>query len=136
MRRHRYFQKWVACMVAVTFCYLSIVVVPAKAALVGTADILATQQNEASRQKVVQFIGRQDVAQYLHALGVDKAEAEVRVNAMTADEIDLLAGKIDQMPAGGNALGFIVGVAFIAFVALIITDIIGVTDVFTFIKKR
>lgn len=136
MRDHRYFQKWVACAVAVTFCCLSIVVAPVQAALVGTADILTTQQHEAARQKVVQFLGRQDVVQYLHALGVDKAEAEARVNAMTADEIELLAGKIDQMPAGGNAIGFIAAVSFIAFVTLIITDIIGVTDIFTFIKKR
>ena len=136
MRRHRYVQKWVACTVAVAFCFLSVVVAPVQATLVGTADILAAKHNETARQKVAQFLGRQDVVHYLHALGVDKAEAESRVNAMTADEINMLAAKIDQLPAGGNALGFVAAVAFIAFVTLIITDIIGVTDVFTFIKKR
>jgi hypothetical protein len=136
MRRYRYVQKWVACAVAVAFCYLSVVVAPVQAALVGTADILATHQNEVERQKVVHFFERKDVVHYLHVMGVDKVEAEKRVNAMTPNEINLLAAKIDQVPAGGDAIGFIAAVAFIAFVTLIITDIIGVTDVFTFIKKR
>jgi hypothetical protein len=33
-------------------------------------------------------------------------------------------------------LGFLLALAVISFVVLVITDIIGVTDVFTFIKKR
>ena len=55
---------------------------------------------------------------------------------MTDEEIRVLAAKIDQLPSGGDAVGFVAAVAFIAFVTLIITDIIGVTDIFTFIKKR
>lgn len=136
MRRFHGFQKAVACWVAVTFCCLSIVVAPVQASLVGTADILTVQENDDARQKVIRFLEREDVVKHLHALGVDQQEARARVDTMTAEEISLLSGKIDQMPAGGDALGFIVAVAFVAFVTLVITDIVGVTDVFTFIKKR
>jgi hypothetical protein len=136
MKQSRTFQKLVACMVAVTFCYLTVVVAPAQAALVGTADMLAARQNDEARQKIKQFMERRDVVNHLQAMGVGMEEARARVDTMTAAEIDLLAGRIDQMPAGGDVGGFIVGLAIVVFVVLVITDIIGVTDVFTFIKKR
>lgn len=136
MRRFHGFQKAVIYWIVVAFCSLSIVIAPVQASLVGTADILTVQENADARQKVMRFLEREDVVNHLHALGVDKEEARSRVATMTAEEINLLSHHIDQMPAGGDALGFLVGVAFVAFVALIITDIIGLTDVFTFIKKR
>lgn len=136
MKHSRSFRKLVACLVAATFCYLSVVVAPVQAALVGTADVLAVQQNDEARQKVRQFLARQDVVNHLQAMGVSVEEAQARVDTMTAEEINLLVNKIDQMPAGGDAVGFLVAVVIVAFVVLIITDIIGVTDVFTFIKKR
>jgi hypothetical protein len=136
MKHCRNFQKLVACLVAVTFCYLTVVVAPVQAALVGTADVIAVQENDAVRQKVRQFLERQDVVNHLQAMGVSLEEAQARVDTMTAEEINLLANKIDQMPAGGDAVGFLVAVAVVVFVVLLITDIIGVTDVFTFVKKR
>jgi hypothetical protein len=55
---------------------------------------------------------------------------------MTDQEVAMLSAKIDQVPAGGDALGFVLAVAFLTFVTLIILVIAGVTDVFTFINKR
>lgn len=136
MKHFRSFQKLVACLVAVTFCYLTVAVAPVQAAMVGTADVLAVQQNDEARQKVRQFLERQDVVNHLQAMGVSMEEAQARVDTMTAEEINLLANKIDQMPAGGDAVGFLVALVIVVFVVLVITDIIGVTDVFTFIKKR
>jgi hypothetical protein len=136
MRRLLKVLKIMTCLVVVTFSCLSLVVVPVHASLVGTADILNVQENVDARQKVMRFLEREDVVKQLNALGVAKEEARSRVATMTAEEINLLSNHIDQMPAGGDALGFLVGVAFVAFVTLIITDIIGITDVFTFIKKR
>lgn len=136
MRHSLKMQKMVAGLVVVTFCFLSVVVAPVQATLVGTADILAAQENDMARQKVLQFLERQDVAAHLQSMGVAPAEARARVDTMTAEEIHLVASKIDQLPAGGDALGFLLGVAVVTFIVLIILDIIGVTDVFTFIKKR
>ena len=42
---------------------------------------------------------------------------------------------IDPLPAGGDALGVILGVALIVFLVLLITDIMGYTDIFPFVKK-
>jgi len=129
-------QKTVAGFVALVFFLFSGVVVPAQATMIGTAEILSVQDDALARQKVCQFLEREDVVRHLQAWGVNAGEAQSRVDAMTHEEIRMLAAKIDQMPAGGDALGLIVAVSIIAFVTLVITDILGVTDVFTFIKKR
>jgi hypothetical protein len=136
MRPRLKIQKTVAGSVALVFLLFSGVVVPAQATMIGTAEILSVQDDALARQKVCQFLEREDVVRHLQAWGVNAGEAQSRVDAMTHEEIRMLAAKIDQMPAGGDALGLIVAVSIIAFVTLVITDIIGVTDVFTFIKKR
>jgi len=136
MKRSVRVRKVVASLVAVAFCFLSVVVAPVQATLVGTADILSAQENDAARDKIKAFMAREDVVNQLQAFGVGVEEAQARVDTMTAEEIQLLSGKIDQMPAGGDALGFILAIAVIGFVVLIVLDLVGVTDVFTFIKKR
>jgi hypothetical protein len=136
MRRSSGMQRTVAGILLVAFSFLCVIVSPLQAAMVGTANILQQQDHEMARQKVVSFIERQDVAQYFSALGVDANEAKARVATMTDEEISMLADKIDQMPAGGDAVGFLLAVAIIVFIVLLITDMLGVTDVFTFIKKR
>ena len=136
MKRSMRLRKITAILVVTAFCFLSVVVAPVHATLVGTTDILSAQEKGMARDKVKTFMAREDVANQLQALGVSVTEAQARVDTMTAEEIHLLAEKIDQMPAGGDAVGFLVALAVIAFVVLVITDIIGVTDVFTFIKKR
>ena len=40
------------------------------------------------------------------------------------------------MPAGQGAIGVIIGAALIIFLVLLITDIVGITDVFPFVKKH
>lgn len=135
MRHSRFTTKVVATMVAMVFCFIAVVVAPVQATMVGTADILQSQDRNAAREKVTQFLERWDVAQQLAALGVPASEAMARVQAMTDAEIERVADKIDQLPAGGNIYGFVLGAAFVAFMVLIVLDIMGVTDIFTFIKK-
>jgi hypothetical protein len=136
MRRLHGLRKSTAVVVVLAFCFVSVFIAPLHAAMVGTADILQKQSNDLQRQKVLQFMERQEVAQQLQAWGVEPAEAKARVATMTDEEISRIAGKIDQLPAGGDAVTFVILLAVIAFIVLIITDILGVTDVFTFIKKR
>jgi hypothetical protein len=45
-----------------------------------------------------------------------------------------IADKMDQLPAGGSTFGVIIGAAVIIFIVLLITDILGYTDIFTFVK--
>ncbi|MGE5338534.1 MAG: PA2779 family protein, partial [Gemmatimonadota bacterium] len=48
----------------------------------------------------------------------------------TDDEAQQLAQRLDQLPAGGDAIGVIVFI----FVLLLITDILGLTKVFPFTR--
>jgi hypothetical protein len=125
-----------ACILILAFSFVCVFVAPLQAAMVGTADILDQKDSTLARQKVVDFMQRQDVANYFNAMGVDSDEARARVATMTDQEIALVADKIDQMPAGGDAVQFVLVVAIIMFIVLVVLDIIGVTDIFTFIKKR
>jgi hypothetical protein len=40
------------------------------------------------------------------------------------------------LPAGGSAVGAIVGAAVLIFVILLITDILGFTNVFSFVNPQ
>lgn len=136
MNRVICFQKTVTCIVLMAFSFVCLFVAPVQAAMVGTADLLSEQQKDVERQKVKLFLQRQDVVQHLQAWGVSPEEALARVDTMTDEEVATLSGKIDQMPAGGDFITFIAVVALVTLIVFIITDIMGVTDVFTFIKKR
>jgi hypothetical protein len=135
MKLSRGWQKAVASLVTVAFSFICLIVAPVQAAMVDTASILHQHSNDLARQKVQQFMERQDVTRQFQAWGVDADEARARVASLNDQEINMLASKINEMPAGGDGLGVLLAIAVVAFVVLIILDIVGVTDVFTFIKK-
>ena len=81
------------------------------------------------------FLNRSEVHKQLKAWGVNPEEAKARVDSLTDQEIAEIAARIDQLPAGGSGLGAIVGAAVLIFLVLLITDILGFTDVFSFVKK-
>jgi hypothetical protein len=69
-------------------------------------------------------------------VGIDVHEAMARIDALSDAEIIALADRMEQLPAGGSAFGTIVGAAVIVFIVLLITDIMGFTDIFPFVKKH
>jgi hypothetical protein len=73
-----------------------------QASLIGTDQVVTTAQDQSNRDKVINFVQRGDVAKQLESLGVSSANAAERVNAMTQEEINKLAGEIDTMPAGAG----------------------------------
>lgn len=101
---------------------------PASAGMIATDQIATYTGTE--RDTVRNFLDRQEVRERMQALGVDSAAARERVDAMTDEEASRLAGRIDQLPAGGN----IVGILFTVFIILLITDILGLTKVFPFTR--
>ena len=68
----------------------------------------------------------------LSVLGVDPVEAQLRVAGLSDAEVSRLAGRIDTLPAGEGALGAIVRAALIVFLVLLVTDLLGFTNVFPF----
>lgn len=107
------------------------------AAMIGTEVVtkIDRTRGEEARQYVYGILAREDVRAVLITQGLDPDEARARVDSLTDSEVIRLADKIDQLPAGGDALGVILGVALIVFLVLLITDIMGYTDIFPFVKK-
>ena len=103
----------------------------AQASMVTTEEALATPASASQRERVATFLARDDVRQALQNHGVTGDAATARVQAMTDAEVEQLAGRMDQLPAGGDILG----VLFTIFIVLLVTDILGLTKVFPFTRS-
>lgn len=109
---------------------LSLHLPAASAAIVGTEAVVNAAQAQQSRERLVSTLNRDDVKSQLMARGVDPAQVQARLDSLTDEEVQTLATKMDQLPAGGDGLGLLV----FLFVLLLITDILGFTNIFPFVK--
>jgi len=125
----------VALMVSFCLLSLSLHLPVAQAGLAPTDSVLTNAPSSPAHARVATWLGRDDVKAELLARGANPDQVLARVNALTDAEADLLASKIDQLPAGGDGFASLVGLAVIVFLVLVFTDIMGWTDVFTFTKK-
>lgn len=98
--------------------------------LVGTTDLLDAQASQQDRDRIRQVLAREDVQQQLLLQGVSPAEVENRVAALSDAEAREMADRLDQMPAGAG----VVGALFAVFIILLVTDILGLTDVYPFTR--
>jgi len=106
------------------------------AAMLGTRSVLEQGAGSSDeRARVDSFLARQDVGAALRAQGVDPLEARIRAESLTDSEVRQLAERIDRLPAGGNAVGAIVGALVFVFIVLLITDLLGLTNVFPFVNR-
>ena len=71
-------------------------------------------------------LAREQVRNQMEAMGVDPAAVDARVARLTDSELQSLADRMEQMPAGGDALA-VIGVVFLI---LIILELVGVIDIF------
>lgn len=101
------------------------------------AGMLATEQavTSAARARIDALLERGDLQAQLAAYGVKASDVKARVAAMSDDEVAQLAGRIDSVPAGGDAAGALIGAAVLVFIVLLITDILGYTHIFPFTKN-
>lgn len=99
-----------------------------EAALSDEAALASATQE---REQVAAWLQRDDVRQQMTRLGVSPEQAGERVAALSDAEIRDLAGKLDEAPA---AAGFLGAVALI-FLVLLVTDILGLTKVFSFTRS-
>jgi hypothetical protein len=105
----------------------------ARAALVTTEQAIAPGVQVNARARVAAFLAREDVRQQMVALGVDPAEAMGRVASLSDAEVQKIAGHLDRLPAGGDAIVAVLGAALFIFLVLLITDLLGLTHIFPFV---
>jgi len=112
-----------------SFLLLTLSFSQVQAAIISNTQVFQQAQHIHDKEALLQIIKRNDVQQQLVKLGVSAADAEKRINNMTQQEIAQLNQQINELPAGGDALGLIV----LIFIIFVITDVIGATDIFPFI---
>ena len=132
----RQLRRGVALVVALAVLITSLPLGTVQAALVSTEQMLATGDGAADRARVLAFLERADVRAQIVALGVDPDEAAARVAALDDAQVREIAGQLDRLPAGQSAIGIIVGAILIIFLVLLVTDLLGLTNVFPFVNHR
>jgi len=94
----------------------------ASAAMIGTNTLLTADRNQDTRDCLHDLISREDIKKVLVARGINPLEAKARIDSLSDDELALISGKITDLPAGGNAAGFVLVVGAVIIIALIIVE--------------
>jgi hypothetical protein len=135
MQGLRQLRRGVALVLTVVMFVVSMPLGAAQAALISTQEVLAARDGAADRARVLAFLDRAEVRERIAALGVDPKEAAARVAALSDAQVGEIAGQIEQLPAGQSAIGAVVGAIVIIFLVLLVTDLLGLTNVFPFVRR-
>lgn len=135
MRNLRRFRRVIALPIIGLMLALAMPMGAAQAALVTTEQAVDKAAADSARARVAAVMARDDVRGEMRNMGIDPDEAAARVASLSDAEVQQVAARIDAMPAGQDAVGAIVGAVVIIFLVLLITDLLGYTDIFPFIKK-
>lgn len=114
--------KWLVRMMLCWIISFTLIEVPMmKSAYAGnmiaTATVVDNMSRAMDQQRVVEFMGRQDVQDQMVKLGVSPDEAQKRVASLSDRELRKIAGDIEQQNAGGSIFGIL---ALVLVVILII----------------
>ena len=135
MKTFRRISRAFAVPMAVVMLTTAVPIGVANAGLISTEQAIEREAAEMERSRVLDFLHRDDVRAGLIELGVDPAEATARVAGLSDAEIRKIAGRIDQLSAGQGVVGTIIGAALVVFLVLLVTDILGLTDIFPFVRR-
>ena len=105
--------RMLCCLLIVSMSLLSMTA--ARADMISTADVLTANGAGVGRAALLAAIERPQIADKLHALGVDLSLAKQRVAALTDEEVRTLAGNVEAAPAGGIDAIFIVVLAIVLY---------------------
>lgn len=130
-------QQWIKTTATTLIISMASVSIPIQAfAAVIPTDAVIAQASAIDllrqRSELTTFLTRSDVQKQLVSLGVDSNQAASRVAALSDAEVQQLYGKMQTLPAGGDILGTLVFI----FVLLLITDLLGLTNVYPFVRHR
>lgn len=102
----------------------------ATAGMLGNAAIMAQSEQTAEREAVLGQLQRSDVREQLLAMGVQPEAVETRVRQLSDSEVARLNQQIADAPAAGSS---VLGAIVLIFIVFVITDVIGATNIFSFI---
>ncbi|WP_290613556.1 MULTISPECIES: PA2779 family protein [unclassified Arsukibacterium] len=121
--------KYLTASAMLMFAGLMVIASPAVAGVYTSDQVIATQQYQYNKQQVLAFVDTAEVQQKLQTLGVSPADAKQRIASMTNAELEAFNSQLNDMPAGG-----IVGTIVTVLVVVAVLDLMGITDVYPFIR--
>ncbi|MCG8383713.1 MAG: PA2779 family protein [Gammaproteobacteria bacterium] len=116
--------------VFISFFLLS-TIVSANTDIVGTQVLLSNSQPESFKHTLIETLNTKAIEAELVSMGVSPKDAIQRVQSLTNEEALALQTHLKDLPAGGADA---VGIALFIFTLFVITDIVGATDIFPFIR--
>ncbi|MDX8346465.1 PA2779 family protein [Cognatiyoonia sp. IB215446] len=102
----------------------------AEAQMVGTDAAISKYTAMANRSVLMDELQRSEVREQIIELGVDPAEAEQRLAALSDEEISTILTQMENDSAGAD----IVGTLFTVFIILLVTDLLCFTRIFNFTR--
>ncbi len=102
----------------------------ARAEMIGTSTAIERQAAIANRTFLMGEIQKDEIRREIIALGVDPAEAEARLAALSDAEIARMAAEMDDDMAGAG----VVGTLGMIFIILLVTDLLCLTHLFNFTR--
>jgi len=83
------------------------------AAMIGTETMLTPDRNQTTRDYIQKV---------LVARGINPQEAKARIDSLSDDELEMISQKITDLPAGGDATGFILIVGAVIIIVIILVE--------------
>jgi len=72
----------------------------------------------AERERIRDFVKREDVQKRIIALGVTPSEASARVASLSNAEVTKISGQLDKLPVGGD--GIYLGLGALVLLAILV----------------
>ena len=111
-----------AIAVYLTIALFTIGMVPRVEAGFAPSQPTGRAEDVAKIQKVLEM---KVITENLEKMGYSKAEVEVRLAGMTDQQIHKMASQIDEVRAGGDGLGVVIGILVIIILVLVILQLTG-----------
>jgi hypothetical protein len=92
----------------------------ATAAMIATDTYVKSLEIQKAKEKIHSFLARKEVLKAFINQGVTPQEAEQRIASLSDAEIVNISEMIDNLPAGGDAIGFVIGVLIIVLLVILI----------------
>jgi len=107
--------------------FMQLMIVPAaQAAMIGNDTVIQQQDRAAMKAQVMELMDHKVAAKALGDYGVSQDQVSQRLDRLTDQELQQLAQKAEELPAGQGVVGVILAIILI----LVLPDLLGATDVF------
>ena len=112
---------------AALLLFMQVLIVPAaQAAMIGNDTVIQQQDRAAMKAQVMELMDHKVAAKALGDYGVSQDQVSQRLDRLTDQELQQLAQKAEELPAGQGVVGVILAIILI----LVLLDLLGATDVF------